>query len=55
MWRGAVADTLVVLQGVDDLIVVQNKDVLMGGRKGQEHKLEQVVPDAQGLGDKYID
>lgn len=48
-------ETLVVLQGVSDMMVVQNNDVLLVCRRGDEQKLKQVVPDAQGLGDKFVD
>ncbi|MDO5035727.1 MAG: sugar phosphate nucleotidyltransferase [Porphyromonas sp.] len=48
-------ESLVVLQGVEDLIVVQNKGVLLVCRRGEELKLKQVVPDAQGLADKFVD
>lgn len=47
-------ETLVVLQGVEGLMVVKNKDVLLVCKRGEEHKLKQVVPDAQGINDKYI-
>lgn len=48
-------DKLVVLQGIRDLLVVEQDDVLLVCRRGEESKLRQVVPEAQSLGDHYID
>ncbi len=46
---------LVVLQGIRDLLVVEKDDVLLVCRRGEESKLRQVVPEAQSLGDHYVD
>lgn len=48
-------EQLVVLQGVDDVLVVQRDGVLLLCRRGDEHKLKQVVPEAQSISDKYVD
>lgn len=46
---------LVVLQGIRDLLVVEKDDVLLVCRRGEESKLRQVVPEAQSLGEHYVD
>lgn len=46
---------LVVLQGIRDLLVVEKDDVLLICRRGDESKLRQVVPEAQSLGEQYVD
>ncbi|MDN4753297.1 mannose-1-phosphate guanylyltransferase [Porphyromonadaceae bacterium W3.11] len=47
-------DMLVVLQGVNDLMVVRRGNVVLVCRRGEEHKLKQILPEAQGIDDKYI-
>lgn len=47
-------EMLVVLQGVNDLLVVRRNNVLLVCRRGEEHKLKQIVPEAQGIDEKYI-
>lgn len=48
-------EMLVVLQSVNDLMVVRRGNVLLVCRRGEEHKLKQIVPEAQGIDEKYID
>ncbi len=48
-------ETLVVLQGVSDLIVVQKDNVLMICRKGEEQKLKQVLVAAESISDRYVE
>lgn len=48
-------ELLVVLQGLSDVMVVKRDNVLLLCRRGDEHKLKQVVPEAQAIDDKYIE
>lgn len=47
-------EMLVVLQSVNDVMVVRRGNVLLVCRRGEEHKLRQIVPEAQGIDEKYI-
>ena len=48
-------ELLVVLQGLSEVMVVQHDDVLLICKRGEEHKLKQVVPEAQAIDEKYIE
>ena len=48
-------DTLVVLQGISDVLVVEKDNVLVVCRKGDELKLKQIMPDAQNLDKSFVD
>lgn len=49
------ADKLVVLQGLDDYIVVEDDDILLVCRKKDEQKLRQIVDDVRlKKGEKYV-
>lgn len=48
-------DTLVLLQGMSDTVVVQHGNVLMICRRGEEHKLKQGLVEAASISDKYVD
>ena len=41
------ADKLVVLQGVDDMVIVDTKDVLMICKKGNERDIRKFLNDAK--------
>jgi mannose-1-phosphate guanylyltransferase len=48
-------DKLVVLQGLDDYIVIDTKDVLLICRKSKEQEIKNIVSDIKRLkGDKYL-
>lgn len=48
-------DTLVLLQGISDTIVVQHGNVLMICRKGEEHKLKQGLIEAGSINEMYVE
>ncbi len=48
-------EKLVVLQGVDDLLVVQRGNVLLITNKNETGKLRQVVAEVQNIDDKYVE
>ncbi|MDO4771853.1 mannose-1-phosphate guanylyltransferase [Porphyromonas sp.] len=47
--------TLVLLQGISDTIVVQQGNVLMICRKGEEHKLKQGLVEAASIDEGYVE
>ena len=47
--------TLVVLQGVSNILVVEQNNVLVVCRKGDEPKLKQVMPDAANIDKAFVE
>lgn len=48
-------DKLVVLQGLDDFIVVEDNNILLICKKGEEQQIRQFVADVMSeKGEKYI-
>ena len=49
------ADKLVVIQGLDDYIIVEDEDVLLICRKDDEQQIRQIVADVKiEKGEKYV-